>query len=78
MPFIERSTQVLYIDHHPAPKAVEAVHFIETQAAATAQLVGQLIKELGIPFTAELALPLYTAILIDTSSYRYPTSYNFV
>lgn len=65
---------VLYIDHHPCKEAHHLEHCIDTTAAATGQLVGHIILEaLKIPFTAHMALPLYTAILIDTSSFRYPT-----
>lgn len=65
---------ILYIDHHPCRDAGGDDHCIDTSAAATGQLVGDLInKALNINFTPEMALPLYTAILIDTSSFRYPT-----
>jgi len=65
---------ILYIDHHPCREAGGEEHCINTKAAATGQLVGELISDaLKIPLTQEMALPLYTAILIDTSSFRYPT-----
>jgi phosphoesterase RecJ-like protein len=64
--------KVIYIDHHPSDNVIEDIHFISTLAAATGQLTGEIIKSLGIEFDKELALPLYTAILIDTSSFRYP------
>jgi phosphoesterase RecJ-like protein len=32
-----------------------------------------MIEHLGIRFTKKIALPIYTAIIIDTSSFRYPT-----
>lgn len=67
------SKNLLFIDHHPAPKAVTAIHCIDTSMAATGELVGNLIESMNVPFTKELALPLYTSILIDTSSFRYPT-----
>ncbi len=41
--------------------------------AATGELVGTLIEAMKVKMTAKLALPLYTSILIDTSSFRYPT-----
>jgi phosphoesterase RecJ-like protein len=63
---------IIYIDHHPCAQARAGVHLVETSAAATGQLVGELIKELGVAFNKKIALPLYTAILIDTSSFRYP------
>ncbi len=64
---------ILYIDHHPCPQATMDDHCIDTSAAATGQLVGELIESVGVAFDQQMALPLYTAILIDTSSFRYPT-----
>ncbi len=65
--------KVLFIDHHPCPEVLKAIHCIDTTSAATGQLVGKLIQSVGITFDKEMALPLYTSILIDTSSFRYPT-----
>jgi phosphoesterase RecJ-like protein len=65
--------EILFVDHHPASEELKKEHCIETSAAATGQVVGYIIESMGIEFTKELALPIYTAILIDTSSFRYPT-----
>ena len=64
---------ILFVDHHPCSPELAAVHCIDTKMAATGELVGMLIDAMGIKFTKELALPLYTSILIDTSCFRYPT-----
>ncbi|MCT4641452.1 MAG: DHH family phosphoesterase [Bacteriovoracaceae bacterium] len=64
---------IFYIDHHPCSESIKKENCIDTSAAATGQVVGELIEKLGIEFTKKIALPLYTAILIDTSSFRYPT-----
>jgi phosphoesterase RecJ-like protein len=64
---------ILYIDHHPCPQETMDGHCIDTTAAATGQLVGELVESMGLEFDEKMALPLYTAILIDTSSFRYPT-----
>ncbi len=64
---------VLFIDHHPCPDETKNNHCIDTSMAATGELVGMIIEFLGVKFTKDLALPLYTSILIDTSSFRYPT-----
>lgn len=66
-------SNVLFIDHHPCSKEIMSNHCIDTTKAATGELAGDLIKSLDIEFTREMALPLYTAVLIDTSSFRYPT-----
>lgn len=64
---------VLFIDHHPCPKEVMRNNCVDTTKAATGELAGDLIKSIGVELTREMALPLYTAVLIDTSSFRYPT-----
>ncbi len=64
---------ILFIDHHPCAKELAALHLIDCKMAATGQLVGSIIKKLKVPFSQEMALPLYTAILVDTSSFRYPS-----
>lgn len=71
-PLIREKNNVLYIDHHPAPHMDVRNHCMDTSAAATGELVGWIIQGLGLPFDRKLALPLYTAIIIDTSSFRYP------
>lgn len=70
-PMIRAKKNVLFVDHHPAPH-LEPGHCVSTAAAATGQLVGEIIEGLGVKFDKRLALPLYTAIIIDTSSFRYP------
>ncbi len=70
---VTKARNLLFIDHHPCPKELAAIHCIDTSMAATGELVGRLIQSLGIPFDKEMALALYTSILIDTSSFRYPT-----
>ncbi|MDD0851565.1 bifunctional oligoribonuclease/PAP phosphatase NrnA [Halobacteriovorax sp. GB3] len=67
------SKDLLFIDHHPCPKELQAIHCIDTNTAATGELVGGLIEAIGVEFDEAIALALYTAIIIDTSSFRYPT-----
>ncbi|MBT4791628.1 MAG: bifunctional oligoribonuclease/PAP phosphatase NrnA [Halobacteriovoraceae bacterium] len=69
----ELQCPILYIDHHPCNEARMLDHCINTKAAATGEVVGELILNSGLEFDEQTALPLYTAILIDTSSFRYPT-----
>ena len=64
---------LFFIDHHPCSKEIMGNHCIDTTAAATGQLVGELIQSVNIEIDKDMALPLYTAIIIDTSSFRYPT-----
>ena len=71
--YITDSIPTLYIDHHPCRGRDLSTHCIDVSAAATGQLVGEMIEALGVKFTKKIALPIYTAIIIDTSSFRYPT-----
>jgi bifunctional oligoribonuclease and PAP phosphatase NrnA len=70
---VQKSKNLLFIDHHPCPKEMIPLHCIDTSMAATGELVGALIESVNVPFDQVIALALYTAILIDTSSFRYPT-----
>lgn len=65
--------EIIFVDHHPCHESIMKDNCIDTTKAATGELAGDLIESLGVSFTSEMALPLYTAILIDTSSFRYPT-----
>jgi phosphoesterase RecJ-like protein len=70
---IEFSQDILFIDHHPTSKEIMKIHLIDTSKAATGEIIGRLILSvLKIELTYEMALALYTAILVDTSSFRYP------
>ncbi len=63
----------LFIDHHPCSTEIYENNCIDLTAAATGEIAGNLILKLGIPFSRPMSLALYTSIIIDTSSFRYPT-----
>lgn len=64
-------TRVLNIDHHADNRRYGDVNWIEPQAAATGEMVYELIEALGLPLTQDVAVNLYTAIVTDTGSFRY-------
>ncbi len=65
------STRVLNIDHHPDNRRYGTVNWIDVSAAATGEMVLDLIKALGLKVTREIALNLFTAVHTDTGSFRY-------
>lgn len=71
--YIRKDISVLFIDHHPSRGNDLRQQCVDTSSAATGQIVGDIIDGLGIKFTKKIALPIYTSIIIDTSSFRYPT-----
>ena len=64
-------TRVLNIDHHPDNRRYGTVDWIDPSAAATGEMVFDLVRALGLRVTPAVALNLFTAIHTDTGSFRY-------
>jgi bifunctional oligoribonuclease and PAP phosphatase NrnA len=64
-------TLVLNIDHHGDNRRYGDVNWVDTRAAATGEMVYDLLHAAGLPLTADVAVNLYTAIVTDTGSFRY-------
>ena len=48
-----------------------AVNWFDLSAAACGEMVFDLMRELGVPLTLEIATHVYVAILTDTGSFHY-------
>jgi phosphoesterase RecJ-like protein len=60
------------VDHHPFENNGMAGHYlVDLSAAATGQLVYELIRRLGHPVDRRMALGFYVSILTDTGSFRF-------
>lgn len=59
------------IDHHMSSKPVYDYNYIDTEAAATAEIVYDLLKRMGIPIGKEAAEALYTGIVTDTGRFQF-------
>jgi bifunctional oligoribonuclease and PAP phosphatase NrnA len=62
---------VINIDHHPGNLMYGTVNWFDLSAAACGEMVFELIEELGVPLTFEIATHVYIAILTDTGSFHY-------
>jgi phosphoesterase RecJ-like protein len=62
---------VINIDHHLGNTGYGAVNWFDAGAAACGEMVFDLVKELGVPLTLEIATHVYIAILTDTGSFHY-------
>ena len=62
---------VINIDHHVGNSMYGAVNWFDVSAAACGEMVYDLIAGLGVPFTYEIALHVYIAILTDTGSFHF-------
>jgi phosphoesterase RecJ-like protein len=61
----------LVIDHHETGKDFGDIKWVEPSAAATGMMIFSVLKGLGIRITKEIAINLYSAIAIDTGTFRY-------
>ena len=62
---------VINIDHHLGNTMYGAVNWFDLSAAACGEMVFDLIRELGVPLTPEIATHIYVTILTDTGSFHY-------
>ena len=62
---------VINIDHHLGNSMYGALNWFDSTAAACGEMVFDLIAELGVPLTREMATHIYIAILTDTGSFHY-------
>ncbi|GAA0395210.1 bifunctional oligoribonuclease/PAP phosphatase NrnA [Paenibacillus motobuensis] len=62
---------ILNIDHHPTNDAYGAVNLIVPEAAATAEILYDLLKYMEVPLNFEVATAIYTGMLTDTGGFRY-------
>jgi phosphoesterase RecJ-like protein len=62
---------VINIDHHLGNTMYGALNWFDISAAACGEMVFDLIRELGVPLSLEIATHIYVAILTDTGSFHY-------
>lgn len=62
---------LLNIDHHPTNDGFGTVPLIQPRAAATTEIIYDLVQSLGLTWTRPLAECIYTGLLTDTGGFRY-------
>lgn len=62
---------VINVDHHGTNDRFGDLHLVQPGAAATAQIVKDLIDALPVAWSADIATPCLTGILTDTGTFRY-------
>lgn len=63
--------KLLNIDHHPTNNGFGSVNVIRSEAAATVEILFDLIERAGIPLDLDCATAIYTGLLTDTGGFRY-------
>lgn len=70
----EHGTAIVNIDHHQDNRRFGDINWVDVGAAATGEMVYDLLDVLGWSLTPEIATALYTALVTDTGSFRYSNS----
>ncbi|MDR0520289.1 MAG: DHH family phosphoesterase [Planctomycetaceae bacterium] len=69
--FKQSPAKKLILDHHVKGDAIEAERFVDDAGEATGALVVQAADALGVPISAEMAVPMFTALSTDTGWFRF-------
>ncbi|WP_434751650.1 DHH family phosphoesterase [Paenibacillus amylolyticus] len=69
--YFEEDAMILNIDHHPTNNGYGAVNIIKSDAAATAEILFELLELFNITWDKDIATAVYTGLLTDTGGFRY-------
>ena len=69
--FFTGAAERICMDHHVTSDLEGDLYFLDTAAAATAEIVWRLIEEAGLPMTEEIATALYVGVVTDTGRFQY-------
>ncbi|MFF2908604.1 bifunctional oligoribonuclease/PAP phosphatase NrnA [Paenibacillus sp. NPDC057934] len=69
--YFAEGAQIVNIDHHPTNNGYGTVNLIKPDAAATAEILFDLLKVVGVEWNLEIATAIYTGLLTDTGGFRY-------
>jgi phosphoesterase RecJ-like protein len=71
---LDRAAQLLNIDHHHDNTRFGSVNLISPKASCTAEIVFELMGELGVRPQGEIAQALYIALVTDTGRFMYEST----
>ncbi|MBO6038419.1 MAG: DHH family phosphoesterase, partial [Acidaminococcaceae bacterium] len=68
---VVKSPAVLSIDHHKTNTRFADYLYLDSDAAATAEIIYSLLLEMGIKLTRDIATCIYEGLYTDTGSFKY-------
>ncbi len=68
---LDKANKVINIDHHLSNTNYGDLNIVDSDAAATCEIVFKLIKAMDIEIDRDIATALYTGISTDTGSFMY-------
>ncbi|PHV71783.1 hypothetical protein CS063_04295 [Sporanaerobium hydrogeniformans] len=72
----EKAKVTINIDHHVTNEGLGNYAFIQAEASSTSELVYKIIKEAGMPITAQVAESLYTGLVTDTGGFMHSCTHS--
>lgn len=71
---LEAAPVSIAIDHHPSFTGFGTIHLVDPKAAATAEIILELIDRLGLPINKDIAAAIYSGLTTDTGSFKYQST----
>jgi phosphoesterase RecJ-like protein len=68
---VERAAYVIDVDHHHDNSRFGNVNMIVADASSTAEMVRDVLRELGVALTPQIAEALYVGLVTDTGRFQY-------
>ena len=68
---LERAPLILNVDHHHDNTRFGTIDLVVDTASSTGEIVNDLLADLGVLLTPEIAEPLYVALITDTGRFQY-------
>ncbi|MFC5532501.1 DHH family phosphoesterase [Cohnella yongneupensis] len=72
--WVAEGAEILNIDHHPTNDGYGLVNVLKFHAAATAEIIIELIDAMSFPLDKDVATAIYTGLLTDTGGFRYSST----
>jgi phosphoesterase RecJ-like protein len=68
---LDRVPLSINVDHHHDNSRFATINYVVADASSTGEIVRDLLRELDVPLDAEIAEPLYVALVTDTGRFQY-------
>ncbi len=62
---------IINVDHHITNKRFGDINWVEERASATGEMIYDLLNDMQIPITPQIATALYTTLITETGSFHY-------
>lgn len=72
--FEDRNYKILNIDHHLTNENYGDFNYVDTNAAAVAEVIYAILRKLRVNIDENMAECMYTSLITDTGSFKYPST----